>query len=421
MSGISHDSRELRAFTPALILLAICALINYVDRGNLSIAAPLLKDELGISVTQLGILLSAFFWTYTAMQFVSGWMVDSFDVNRVIAAGFLLWSLTTAATGLVRGFTMLLAMRLMLGVGESVMIPACSKILSFHLPEQHRGFANGVLQGAWSFGPAVGTLGAGLLMAKYGWRPVFICIGLISLMWLPAWIKWMPCAGTMVRSLVAAPGFADILRQRSFWGVCAGHFSVNYLTYFMLTLLPLYLVRERHLSLQSMVKVASAYYAIEALSAITTGWLSDFFLRRGHTPTLVRKSAMASGQTIAAIALVGCVLVTSSWYLLCLAAIGVGSGAGRAGSLVFSQTLAGPHATGKWTGLQNGFANLSGAVAPALTGFLVDRTGKFLVSLAITAAVLVAGGLSWVFVVGSVEQVNWKSDQRSATVAASRF
>jgi len=111
MSGMSHESRELRAFTPALILLAICALINYVDRGNLSIAAPLLKDELGISVTQVGMLLSAFFWTYTAMQFVSGWIVDSFDANRVIAAGFLLWSLTTAATGLVRGFTMLLAMR----------------------------------------------------------------------------------------------------------------------------------------------------------------------------------------------------------------------------------------------------------------------------------------------------------------------
>jgi len=416
MSGMSHESRELRAFAPALVLLAICALINYIDRGNLSIAAPLLKDELRISVTQLGILLSAFFWTYTAMQFVSGWMVDSFDANRVIAAGFLLWSLTTAATGLVRGFTMLLAMRLMLGVGETVMIPACSKILSFHLPEHHRGFANGVLQGAWSFGPAVGTLGAGLLMAKSGWRPVFIGIGLISLVWLPAWIKWMPSAGAMKRSIVVAPGFADILRQRSFWGVCAGHFSVNYLTYFMLTLLPLYLVRERHLSLQSMVKVASAYYMIEALSAVTTGWL-----RRAHTPTLVRKSAMASGQTIATIALVGCVLANSSWYLLCLAAIGVGSGAGRAGSLVFSQTLAGPHATGKWTGLQNGFANLSGVVAPALTGFLVDRTGKFLVSLAITAAVLVAVGLSWVFVVGSVEQVNWKSDQRSATVAAFSF
>jgi len=159
---MADESRELKAFAPALVLLAICAVINYVDRGNLSIAAPLLKDELRISATQLGILLSAFFWTYTALQFVSGWIVDRFDVNRVIAAGFLLWSLATAATGLVRGFTMLLAMRLMLGVGESVMVPACSKILGFHLPEHHRGFADGVLQGAWSAGPAVGTLGAGL-------------------------------------------------------------------------------------------------------------------------------------------------------------------------------------------------------------------------------------------------------------------
>jgi ACS family D-galactonate transporter-like MFS transporter len=192
MSGTAYESRELRAFAPALILLAICALINYVDRGNLSIAAPLLKDELHISVTQLGILLSAFFWTYTAMQFVSGWLVDKFEVNRVMAAGFLVWSLATSATGLVRGFTMLLAMRLMLGVGESVKAPACSKIFSFHLPESCRGLPNGVFQGALRFGPAVGTLGSGLLMAKYGWRPVFIGIGLTSLAWLPAWIRWRP-------------------------------------------------------------------------------------------------------------------------------------------------------------------------------------------------------------------------------------
>jgi sugar phosphate permease len=115
MVQTADDSQSLRAFTPALILLAICILINYVDRGNLSIAAPLLKDELGISASQLGILLAAFFWTYTAMQFVSGWLVDCFDVNLVIAAGYLLWSLATATTGIVRGFTILLAMRLMLG------------------------------------------------------------------------------------------------------------------------------------------------------------------------------------------------------------------------------------------------------------------------------------------------------------------
>lgn len=212
MSAMANDSRSLRVFAPALVLLAICAVINYVDRGNLSIAAPLLKDQLQISASQLGILLSAFFWTYTAMQFLCGWLVETFDVNWVIAAGFLLWSVATAATGLVRGFAMLLAMRLMLGIGESVMMPACSKIFGFHLPEHHRGFANGLLQAAWCFGPAVGTLGCGLLIAQYGWRPVFIGIGLSSLAWLPAWIRWMPRASAGASSLVRPPGFAEILR-----------------------------------------------------------------------------------------------------------------------------------------------------------------------------------------------------------------
>jgi ACS family D-galactonate transporter-like MFS transporter len=98
--------------------------------------------------------------------------------------------------------------------------------------------------------------------------------------------------------------------------------------------------------------------------------------------------------------------------LVCLVAVGIGSGTAGIGTFAFSQTLAGPHATGKWTGLQNGCANLAGIVAPALTGFLVDRTGSFLAPLAITAAVLVAGGLSWVFAVGPVEEVSWKSEQR---------
>jgi sugar phosphate permease len=139
MAENQNDSQSLRAFTPVLMLLAVCLFINYIDRGNLSIAAPLLKDELGISASQLGILLAAFFWTYTAMQFVSGWLVDRFDVNRVIATGFLLWSLATATTGLVRGFTILLVMRLLLGIGESVAFPSCSKILARDLPEHHRG------------------------------------------------------------------------------------------------------------------------------------------------------------------------------------------------------------------------------------------------------------------------------------------
>jgi MFS transporter, ACS family, D-galactonate transporter len=136
------EPRKLDPFALPLLLLVLSVLINYIDRGNLSIAAPLLKEELGISASQLGILLSAFFWTYTAWLFVCGFFIDCFDVNRVLALGFLLWSLATAATGLVHGFAMLLVMRLMLGLGESVAFPCYSKILACHLPEHRRGFAN---------------------------------------------------------------------------------------------------------------------------------------------------------------------------------------------------------------------------------------------------------------------------------------
>jgi MFS family permease len=406
MVQTADDSQSLRAFAPALILLAICILINYVDRGNLSIAAPLLKDELGISASQLGILLAAFFWTYTAMQFVSGWLVDRFDVNWVIAAGYLLWSLATATTGLVQGFTILLMMRLMLGIGESVAFPACSKILARQLAEHHRGFANGVIQSALKFGNAVGTFGSGLLMAMHGWRPVFIGVGLVSLLWLPAWIKWMPCGSAMSCSVVKTAGHIDILRQRSFWGASLGHFCGNYLLYFMVTWLPFYLVRERHLSMQSMTMTASVYYLVDAVSAITSGRFSDFWIQKGYTTTLVRKTAMAIGFATAAIGMAACAARPHT-YLPWLMAVGVGSGMGGAGIFAFSQTLAGPQAAGRWTGLQNGFANLAGVVAPALTGFAVDRTGSFVAPIAITTVVLIVGAIAWVFVVGRVEQVNW--------------
>ncbi|MBV8051134.1 MAG: MFS transporter [Acidobacteriaceae bacterium] len=185
---------RIGALPLALTLLVISVFINYVDRGNISIAAPLLKTEFGVSASQLGILLSSFFWTYTASLLACGWFVDRLDVNRVLAFGFLLWSLATAGTGLVHGFAALLGMRMILGVGESVAFPSYSKILARHVPEHYRGFANGAIIAGMKLGPAAGTLGVGWLMTSFGWRPVFIGIGLVSLLWLPAWMKWRPRA-----------------------------------------------------------------------------------------------------------------------------------------------------------------------------------------------------------------------------------
>ena len=413
----ASKEHSLRAFAPALGLLFLYMLINYVDRGNVSTAGPLLKAEFGLSPSQLGILFATFFSSYTAMQFVAGWLVDRFDVSRILMAGFLIWSLATAATGLVRGFVLLLGMRLILGVGESVALPACTKILARYLPEHWRGFASGALMSALRLGNAIGTLAAGLLMAKYGWRPVFIWVGLVSLLWLPAWAKWKPrdFKASNASSLQAGtPRGVEILLQRSFWGGCIGHFASNYLFYFMITWLPSYLVLERHLSMTTMAGVAGLYYSVDAASAITTGWLQDFFIRNGYTPTLVRKAAMAIGFSIAAVALAGCALAGSSSFLPWLLAAGVGCGATGPGLLAFPQTLAGSHAVGRWYGWQNGFANSAGVIGPALTGFVVQQSGKFLLPFGITAAICVAGIIGWVFVVGRVEQVNWKPKYEAA-------
>ncbi len=414
MSTTADNPPSLRTFAPALALLAICFLINYVDRGNVSIAGPLFKSEFHLSHLQLGILFATFFTSYTAMQFVMGWLVDHFDVNRILAAGFLLWSLATATTGLVRGFVLLLAMRLILGIGESVALPAGSKILARHLPEHHRGFAGGALMSALRAGNAVGTFGAGFLMTKYGWRPVFIAIGLVSLLWLPAWAKWMPHNGLTGSVKTSAdntskkpgPDFAAILGQRSFWGTTIGHFSCNYLFYFMITWLPSYLSDERHLSMITMTRIAGLYYTVDAVSAIAAGWLQDFWIRRGYTPTLVRKTAMAIGFSGAAIAVMGCALAQSH-FVPWLMAAGVGCGITGPGIYAFCQRLAGPEAVGRWYGPQNGFANLAGVIGPALTGFVVQRTGNFLLPFAITSALCVVGALAWVLIVGRIEPVSW--------------
>lgn len=417
MGTTVDQSRGQRSFAPALVLLAVCVLINYVDRGNLSIAAPVLTKELNISPKELGVLLGAFFWSYTAMQFVSGWLVDRFEVLYVIAAGYFLWTFSTAATGLVHGFVMLLGMRLLLGIGESVAFPSCSKILANNLPEHERGFANGLLMAGIRLGPAIGMFVAGPLIARYDWRPVFIALGVVGLLWLPAWFRWMPERKHTPSFRYSGPDTLAILSQRSFWGAAIGHLSVNYIFYFMLTWLPYYLVHSRGLSMHDMVRPAGIYYLTDATSAGVTGWLADYWMRRGASATLVRKFIMGAGNVVAIVATAGIALAGEHTYFWWLLAAGVGVGMMGVGVFAYAQTLAGPLAAGKWTGLQNGIGNFAGLVGPILTGFVVDRTGSFLAAFAITVIILIAGFISWVVIVGPLQEVNWGPRARPAAAA----
>jgi ACS family D-galactonate transporter-like MFS transporter len=400
-----------------LVLLAFSVFINYVDRGNLSIAAPMLKDELKLSSTQLGILFSSFFWTYAAFQIVSGWLVDRFEVNWAIAIGFFVWSMATTVTGMVHTFLGLLLARLILGMGESVAYPAYSKILVRDFPQENRGLANSAISAGNACGPALGAFLGGMLMARFGWRSFFVSLGLVSLVWLVPWFRWMPRTQTgVVAETRNGPGFKEILRQRSAWGTCLGLFCLNYLLYFLITWLPFYLVRERGFSLTSMAKIVAAAYLLTAISALCCGWLSDRWIAAGSTATRVRKAFMVAGAGGGGILLGACVVAGPTLAVVLLMMAGVAFGLGTSNLWAITQTLAGPRAVGRWTGVQNVFGSLAGVLAPAITGFVVDRTGEFFWAFAILAGVALVGALSWIFIVGPVEPVGWVP--REAPLAA---
>jgi MFS family permease len=398
------------ALRRVLFLLVFSVAINYIDRGNLSIAAPLLKDELGISASELGVLLSAFFWTYAAFQIVSGWLVDRFDVNWVLAGGFFLWSVATAATGLVQGFASLVVLRMLLGMGESVAYPCFSKILAGHFAEHQRGLANSLIDAGAKCGPALGVLAGGVLMARFGWRPFFIVLGLGSLLWLPLWVRWKPRGlGVAAGASKDAPSIRRILGLRSAWATFAGHFCSNYFWYFLLTWLPFYLVRERHFSMSTMATLGALAYFVSAAATTIAGWLSDRAIAAGATPTRVRKTCAGAGMGIATIVVAVTVVSdpTASMVLLMLACASYGVYASSHWAI--TQTLAGPLAAGKWSGLQNFIANLAGVVAPAITGFVVDRTGQFFWAFAAAAVVVLIGACVYLFVLGPVKPVDWRA------------
>jgi ACS family D-galactonate transporter-like MFS transporter len=405
-----HDARRSGRLNGVLLLLGLSVFINYIDRANLSVAAPLLQDELGLSHAQLGLLLSAFFWTYACMQLLAGWLVDRFEVKWVLAIGFFVWSVATAFTGALHAFAALLVIRVVLGIGESVAYPAYAKIFANHCVESQRGFANSIVGAGQSLGPALGIFFGGTLVARFGWRPFFIVLGLASLLWLAPWLRWMPrTAATGALDMKQGPGLAEIVRHRSSWGTWIGHFCANYFLYFLLTWLPSYLVgRERHFSTYDMARIGGATFLLAGLSSPICGWLSDRWISSGASVTRVRKTFMGVGMVCNGVFLVFCAAAPNGLLVVLLLLAGASFGLVSSNLNAITQTLAGPHAVGRWMGAQNFVANLAGAVAPALTGFLVWRTREFYWPFLITSVIAWIGAVNYVFVVGPVETVVWK-------------
>jgi len=400
-----------------VLLLAAVLFLNYVDRGALPTAAHLIQADLHLTSSQLGVLLSAFFWTYATIQVPVGWLAERYGAHRVLAIGLAIWALATMLVGVVSSFLLLLMLRLMLGVGESAGFPCTSKILASAVPTASLGTANGIIAFAYLLGPAVGIFLGGLLIEAYGWRVTFVVFGVSSLLWLWPWSRVSVQQRAALSADVATTWM--ILRQRALWGTGLGHFSSNYTFYFMLSWLPLYLVRERGFSNLEMARLAGSAYLVNAVFAMAGGWAIDRYIARSGSANFGYKLVMGATH-LGSIACMLCMAVGPR--PVALASIFVYQavcGVQSPGVFAIPQILAGPAATARWVGIQNTLGNLAGILAPALTGFIVEWTGHFTLAFVFAAAVGVLGFVGWVFMVPRIREINWEAQTAGRSSMAS--
>jgi MFS family permease len=406
----SRQNGSPRGATPLVLLVTLAVFINYIDRGNLATAAPLIQDELHLRATELGILMSAFYYGYVPCMPLMGWLAERFGTHKIFAAAVAVWSIATLLTGFAGSFVALLGLRILLGIGESAAFPCASKVIANSVEVSRLGVANGVMSFGYLLGPAVGTLIGGYLMTVIGWRAVFIIFGSVSLLWLIPW----SLAASAVKATTAtiegiAPTFRDILKQRALWGASIGHFASNYGYYFIISWLPFYLVKARGFSIHSMAEIASYAYLLNALSAFGMGWLADRWIQQGRNPTVVYKSIMGITHLVGIGCMAGMVLLPEKPSIAALFIFEIVSGCSYTGLFAIPQILAGPQATGRWVGVQNAAGNVAGIIAPLITGILVDQTGHFELAFALAAAINVLGFVGWVFIMPAVRPINWQA------------
>lgn len=389
-------------------LLFIASMINYFDRATISIALPLISADLHLGPATKGLLLSAFFWSYALMQVPIGWCADRFNLRWLYAGAFALWSLAQGITGFAGSLAVLIAFRILLGIGESIYLPGGNKIVSLMFAPQDRGFPSGL----FDFGTRTGLVLEGLLipwlLVHYGWRTTFALVGFTALLWLIPWLILTPArlggGGTNHPSKIPRVDWhslAALVRNRNLVGICLGFFCFDYYWYLLVTWLPDYLVTVRHLTVLRAGFYASLPFFVFGVSEPIGGWIADRLVHLGFDETRTRKGivtvAFATG-----LLLIPAARVDTAGMAVALIIGGSFVGLATGNLLVILQCCAPAEDVGLWTGIENFAGNIAGILAPLLTGLLISRTGSYFPGFALAAAVLLAGLASYWFVVGEL-------------------
>jgi MFS family permease len=392
-----------------IFLLGAAVFLNYVDRGAVGIAAPLMQGDLGLSATEFGLVASAFFWIYGPVQLVVGWLCDRFNVYRLMTIGLLLWAAATLLMGFVGGFLSLLVLRVMLGVGESIAFPGTSKIIAQQVPPGRRGIANSAVSLGIALGPAAGTLAGGLILASWGWRPIFIVFGLVTLLWLIPWqatVRTLATPGADIEVNSQQEPLGALLSRWPLWSMSIAHIASNYGFYFLLIWLPNYLVKARGLDIGEMTLLATLGYVAQAFAAIGFGIWSDRWTSSGRSEAMIRRWMMIVAQIAQGVAIIGVLLADSMIAVgIWLVIAGIATGSLSLNIYAVAQMFAGPRAAGSWIGFQNAVGNsFSGILGPVITGVIVDAAG-YDGAFYVAAAVAIAGGIWWILAVPRIAQV----------------
>ena len=390
-------------------LLFAASLINYLDRATISVALPLISVSLKLAAASKGLLLSAFFFSYALMQVPVGWCVDRYNLRWIYSALFALWSFACGLTGLAGSLGVLIAFRVLLGIGESIYLPGGTKIVSVLFEPRERGLPSGIFDSGSRAGLVLGAPVVAWLIVLLGWRRMFFFVGFSALVWLIPWWMVFPARLSDPRlrrqTTQSTESFWDVLQHlssRDLIGICLGFFCFDYYWYLLVTWLPDYLVTVRHLTILHAGLYAALPYFVWGISEPVGGWIADRLIGMGWDETTSRKWLI----TVAFIS--GLLLIPAARVQSAHAAIFLIMGAslvGLATGNLFAilQSCAPPEDVGVWTGFENFAGNVGGIIAPSATGLLIARTGSYLPGFALAALVLLTGLLAYWFVVGELK------------------
>ena len=388
-------------------VLSLGMIIAYVSRSALAVplAMPEFIRSFHLTLTDRGVVNSAFFWTYAVLQIPAGFLVDRYGVKFPYFLGFAIWCLASASTALTNTIPELILVQVLLGIGQSVVAPASYRWIRYHFVEKERGLAVGLYMTGTKLGPAIGAPLAAWLIGRYDWRVMFVLIGLGGLIWLVPWLLLVSnddrqIEGTAVKKEGTRPiPFGRIMVSPVTWGTIIASFCYMYFVYFCMTWMPAYFMERRHLSLGKMGLFVFFSFGGMAIVATLAGWAADRLIGRGYSPVTVRKCFTIAGFTVACTELIGARAASLETALIFAVVSLSWLGLATANYWALTQTLIPGAAIGRISGIQNAACSVAGIVAPLLTGWLLQKTGSYEAPMMAILVVLVVGVLSYLLMI----------------------